>query len=103
ELGAREALSGRLGDVSGRVRELSGGRGADVVIECTGQVDVWTAAPSLARRGGWVVLFGGCPAGSAVTFDTNRLHYDQVRIVSPFHFTPRAVRRAQELLAGGAV
>ena len=78
------------------------GRGADVVIECTGQVDVWDAAPTLARRGGTVVLFGGCPPGTTVRFDTQRFHYDQLRILSPFHFTPRAVRCAYEMLVGGA-
>ena len=32
------------------------GRGADVVIECTGKVDVWEAAPALVRRGGSIVF-----------------------------------------------
>jgi L-iditol 2-dehydrogenase len=83
------------------VLALSGGRGADVVVECTGQVDVWEAAPGLARRGGQVVLFGGCAAGTAVRLDTARLHYDQVSLISPFHFTPRDVRKAYELLSCG--
>lgn len=77
------------------------GRGADLVIECTGQVPIWEAAPRLARRGGQVMLFGGCAAGTEVRFDTHRLHYDQVRLTSPFHFTPRDVRSAFELLSSG--
>lgn len=100
QLGAAMVLVGDLDEVHERVREPTGGRGADVVIECTGQVEVWEAAPSFARRGGTVVLFGGCPPGSHVSLDTQRLHYDQLRVVSPFHFTPRAVRRAYELLTG---
>jgi L-iditol 2-dehydrogenase len=48
-----------------------------------------------------VVLFGGCPPGSAVRFDTSRLHYDQVSVASPFHFTPREVRASYELLSSG--
>jgi len=72
-----------------------------VVIECTGQVSVWELAPHLARRGGHVVLFGGCPPGTAVRFDTHRLHYDQVSVTSPFHFTPRDVRASYELLSSG--
>jgi len=83
------------------VLDLTGGRGADIVIECTGQVEVWEAAPALVRHGGAVVLFGGCPAGTMVRLDTQRLHYDQLTIVSPFHFTPRAVRAAHDWLAGG--
>ncbi len=83
------------------VLDLTDGRGADVVIECTGQVEVWEAAPALVRRGGAVVLFGGCAAGTTVRFDTQRLHYEQLTIVSPFHFTPRAVRAAYDWLASG--
>ena len=43
------------------VLDLTAGRGADLVIECTGQVEIWEAAPALARRGGTVLLFWGCP------------------------------------------
>ncbi len=99
--GAAEVLCADVRDARQPVLDWSDGRGADVVIECTGQVDVWEAALGLSRVGGQVVLFGGCAAGSVVRFDTARLHYDQVRIFSPFHFTPRDVRRAHELLAGG--
>ena len=84
------------------IAALTGGRGADLVIECTGQPSVWEAAPGLSRRGGQVVLFGGCPVGTVVRFDTTRLHYDQVAIASPFHFTPRDVRAAYELLGSGS-
>ncbi len=103
EVGAHVVLEGGAEHALEPVLELTGGRGADIVIECTGQVEVWNVAPSLARRGGWVVLFGGCASGTVARFDTHRLHYDQVRLVSPFHFTPRAVRRAYDLLAGGTV
>lgn len=85
------------------VRERTEGRGADLVIECTGTSGVWESAPSFARRGGTVSLFGGLPSGSRVAFDAGRLHYDEVRIVSPFHFTPRAVREAFDLLASGSI
>jgi L-iditol 2-dehydrogenase len=83
------------------VLDLTDGRGADVVIECTGQVEIWEAAPALARRGGAVVLFGGCPGGTVARFDTQRLHYEQLQVISPFHFTPRAVRAAYDWLASG--
>jgi L-iditol 2-dehydrogenase len=101
-----QALGATVLPVSGEevrapVLELTHGRGADVVIECTGQEHVWEFAPHLVRRGGQVVLFGGCPSGTAVRFDTHRLHYDQISLTSPFHFTPRDVRAAYELLSSG--
>jgi L-iditol 2-dehydrogenase len=101
QLGADEVLIGDLATARDQIRDRTRGRGADTVIECTGQVEVWEAVPDLVRIGGQVVLFGGCRPGTQVRFDTQRLHYDQLRIVSPFHFTPRAVRRAYELLASG--
>jgi L-iditol 2-dehydrogenase len=100
-LGAATVIATGAEDARAPVLELTGGRGADVVIECTGQVSVWELAPHLARRGGHVVLFGGCPPGTAVRFDTHRLHYDQVSVTSPFHFTPRDVRASYELLSSG--
>jgi L-iditol 2-dehydrogenase len=73
-------------------------RGFDVVIECTGQVSVWESSIDYVRRGGSVLLFGGPPGGTSANFDTHRLHYDQVTLMSPFHFGTAAVRSARELL-----
>ena len=102
-LGADRVFVGGLPVAREQVMDYTDGRGADVVIECTGQPDVWEAAPGLARRGVQVVLFGGCPPGTQVRIDTQRLHYEQLRLISPFHFTPRAVRRAYEMLSGEAL
>jgi L-iditol 2-dehydrogenase len=101
-LGISDTLDARAGDVADALRARSEGRGVDTVIESTGALEVWEAAPSYVRRGGTVVLFGGLPGGTRVAFDAARLHYDEVRILSPFHFTPRAVRAAYELLAARA-
>jgi L-iditol 2-dehydrogenase len=89
--------------VAALVRERTGGRGMDAVIESTGTAVVWEAVPAFVRRGGTVSLFGGLPGGTRVSFDAARLHYDEVRVVSPFHFGPRAVREAHDLLVGGAI
>jgi L-iditol 2-dehydrogenase len=85
------------------VRQITGGRGADAAIECTGSRDVWEAAPELVRRGGVVSFFGGLPSGTNVSLSAAALHYDERRLISPFHFTPRAVRAAYELLTSGTV
>lgn len=97
-LGADVVLLGDMDVARASVHGLTQGRGADLVVECTGQPEVWERAPSFARRGGHVVLFGGCPPGTTVTIDTRRFHYDQVSMSSPFHFTPKDVRRSWEML-----
>lgn len=86
------------GELAAVIAEATDGRGCDAVVECTGQVEVWEQAPGYARRGGSVVLFGGCAAGTSVSLDTGRLHYDGVEISSPFHFRPRDVAEARRLL-----
>jgi len=104
EWGLEASLDGRtLGEAGKLIDDITEGRGADRVVECTGQVNGWNAALALARRGGTVSLFGGPPPGSTVPVDTSRLHYDQISVISPFHFRPRDVRRAYELLADGSV
>jgi L-iditol 2-dehydrogenase len=102
-LGAYGVIARSAEEARAEVLAVTAGRGADLVIECTAQPRVWEAALLLARPGGQVVLFGGCSSGTTVAFDTYRLHYDQVRILSPFHFTPKAVRRAYELLVSGKI
>ncbi len=94
-----DAVDARCVSPAEAILAHSDGRGADALIECTGRRDVWEAAPLLVRRGGHVALFGGLPADARVSFSAARLHYDEVRLFSPFHFTPRAVRAAYELLA----
>ena len=87
------------GALEALVAESTEGRGCDLVVECTGQPEVWEEAPGHARRGGSVVLFGGCPGGTKAAFDTARIHYDGVELSSPFHFRPRDVAESRRLLA----
>jgi L-iditol 2-dehydrogenase len=70
----------------------------DTVIECTGTIEIWEQSIEYVRRGGTVVLFGGCASGTSVSFDTKRLHYDQITLLSPFHFGTEAVRTARQWL-----
>jgi L-iditol 2-dehydrogenase len=103
ELGAYGIIPYAAEEARGAVLEVTEGRGADIVIECTAQPRVWEESLFFARPGGQVVLFGGCPPGTKVSFDTYRIHYDQVQVLSPFHFTPKAVRASYELLAVGKI
>ncbi|MGH7736295.1 MAG: zinc-dependent alcohol dehydrogenase [Candidatus Tyrphobacter sp.] len=93
-----DPVDARAGNAADAVRGRTDGFGADAVIECTGTQSAWESAPGFVRRGGTVALFGGLPSDATVTFAAGRIHYDELRIVSPFHFTPRAVRAAYEIL-----
>ena len=64
KLGA-EALDARGGDVARRIRELTDGKGADVVIETAGTITTIQQAMAAARTGGTVVLVGLPPEDEA--------------------------------------
>ena len=101
ELGADRVIDARSADAAAEIARLNGGFGPDLVIECTGQVEGWQDALARVRRGGRVVFFGGCPAGTALSVDTRRMHYDNLTLMAPFHYRPRDVRRGLRI-AGGA-
>ena len=85
-------------DVEEVIKETTGNFGVDLVIECTGQQGVWEKAVNYVRRGGTIVLFGGCPEGTNVTYNTHRLHYDELTLTGSFHFTPQDVKTAYQAL-----
>ena len=74
-------------------------RGLDVAIECVGLPEMWEKMFSLVRKGGYVHFFGGCATGTTVSIDTCRLHYDEVKIISSFHHTPKYFKEALELIS----
>jgi L-iditol 2-dehydrogenase len=87
------------------VYELTGGPGPDVVIEATGIPEVWEMSVNMPRRGGTVMLFGGCKSGTTVTLDTQKIHYDCLTIKSPsvYYQDPDLLRRCMGLIADGVV
>lgn len=103
QLGADETLSALEEDPVEAIRRRTEGRGADLVIEAVGKPEVWEMAVAACRRGGRVLLFGGCPAGTQVPLDAGRVHYGQLSLFGAFHHTPATVARALELLARGEV
>jgi L-iditol 2-dehydrogenase len=103
ELGADLVVDTEREDPLAVVAAKTGKRGADQVIECTGLPGVWEVCPDLVRKGGRILLFGGCPAGSRVCFDAGRLHYDEITLQGVFHFTPKAVNEARNFLNAGQI
>ncbi|MDR1326792.1 MAG: alcohol dehydrogenase catalytic domain-containing protein [Heliobacteriaceae bacterium] len=78
-------------------------RGMDVAVECVGLPEIWERVFSCVRPGGTVHFFGGCESGSTVTFDTTKMHYGDIKMLSVFHHTPEYFRKALDLIASGEV
>ena len=85
------------------VRDLCGGLGADVVVEATGFPNVWENAINMVRPGGTVLAFGGTKAGTTITVDCQKFHYEEITLMAVYHHTPYHVNLALKLLSNGLI
>ena len=100
--GASHVIDATASDPVELLRAITGD-GPDLIIECTGSGDIWRASPLWAAPGGRVLLFGGLPGGSECAFDSTRLHYGEIDLVSAFHYRTPDVLEALRLLVSGEV
>jgi len=86
EFGATDIVTERSEEGMARIKELTGGIGADSVLECVGTQESMMQAISSARKGGYVG-YVGVPHG--VELDGEKLFYAHVHL----HGGPAPVRR----------
>jgi L-iditol 2-dehydrogenase len=99
-----EAVEAEGTDTVAAVRELTGGRGADVVVVAAGSGSAQEDALRMAARRGMVSFFGGLPKDRpTITVDANIVHYREVGIVGANGSSPAHNRQALDLIASGAV
>lgn len=103
KLGADEAINAKTENTVEKVKQLTKGCGADVVIEAIGLPATWEQAMKMACKGGTVLEFGGCPPGTEIKVDTEMLHYGEVTVMGAFHASPTHFRKALNLIASGAL
>lgn len=99
-MGADLAIDPQAEEITARVHDATGGRGADVVIVAAGSADFANLAMRLVRPRGRVSLFAGFPAGIETSFDLNALHYGEVTVTGAFGLTLTQFTQALDLIAG---
>jgi L-iditol 2-dehydrogenase len=91
-------------DVVAAVKNLTDDqRGADSVVEAAGSPATWQQALAVVRRGGVVNFFSGLPSGTRVEIEPAAIHYSEIKLISPFHHTPRFIREAMEAIRRGDI
>ncbi len=86
------------------VLELTGGRGADVVITAAASGAAQEQGLQMLARRGRLSLFGGLPKDAPnITVDANLVHYRELTIVGVNGSTPAHNKHALDLIASGAV
>jgi L-iditol 2-dehydrogenase len=91
-------------DVVAAVLELTGGRGADVVITAAASGVAQQQALSMAARQGRISFFGGLPKDNPIiALDSNIVHYRELTIVGANGSSPAHNAEALRLIASAAV
>jgi L-iditol 2-dehydrogenase len=103
KMGADETINAGEVNAVETVRRLTGGYGADVVIEAIGLPATWEQALRIVRKGGTVLEFGGCPPGTEIRLSAELLHYGEVTVLGTFHTTPLHFRKALNLIASKTI
>jgi NADPH:quinone reductase-like Zn-dependent oxidoreductase len=99
ELGAEAAIDHYQEDVAARVRALTDGRGADIVIEHAGQA-TWDRSVRCLARGGRLVTCGAT-TGHTAALDLRHLFARQLSLLGSYMGTKSELIRAAELLFRG--
>lgn len=99
--GADVGIDPTTEDLDARVREETGGLGADVVICAIGIPALATQAIGLAGFGGRVSLFAGFSNGETSQLDVNAIHYNELRVTGAFGLSRLDYVTALGVLAGG--
>jgi L-iditol 2-dehydrogenase len=86
------------------VMELTGGTGADVVINAAPSRDAVSLAFELVSKSGRVSLFASVPKDDPlVSIDVNRIHYEQLEVYGASDLKPVNASQALKLLAAGRI
>ena len=87
-----------------RIRELTGGLGADMMICANPVAATQEQAVRAVRKGGRVVLFGGLPKANPMTIlDSNIIHYGEIDVVGAFSYHPTMHALALDVLDRGII
>jgi NADPH:quinone reductase-like Zn-dependent oxidoreductase len=97
--GADGVVNYRAQDLTAQVRELTGGRGVDVVLECVGGELFGPSLRALARDGRLVTI--GAHAGEEVPLDIVPLFRNQWSIIGSVRCTVPDIEQVLQLLTEG--
>jgi len=99
ELGAEAAINYEEDDFADEIRELTGKRGVDVVVDHVG-ADTWTDSLTSLAKGGRLVTCGAT-TGHAPETDINRIFWNQLSVLGSTMATPGEIDDALERVWDG--
>jgi L-iditol 2-dehydrogenase len=102
-LGADDVIDASGERWTDRVKELTAGEGAEVVIVGPATVSALEQGLGAVARGGTVVQFMGTEPGTVLALDTHDFYFREIRLVPSYSCGPVETRTALDLVARGVV
>lgn len=101
--GIEYLINARDADPVEAVRNLTEGRGADVVIEAAGTIETYKQAFRMVRRGGTVVAYGIPPQDATLALRPFDFFMQEWKVIGAFVSHPTAWAKAITLLKSGGI
>jgi L-iditol 2-dehydrogenase len=102
ELGANLVINASRENAEQIVRQVSGGRGADIVVSAAGKVPVLLQAINIAARRGQVLYFAATME-PRVELDLDLIHYKELCLIGSYDSTIAQYEDALALLKAGVI
>ncbi|NQS91645.1 MAG: alcohol dehydrogenase catalytic domain-containing protein [Chloroflexi bacterium] len=104
DLGADRVVDPLTEDLAAAVKDISGGRGADVVIVAAPSKPAQESALQIAAVGGRINLFGGLPKDDpTIKFDSNLVHYKELIVTGTTACSTNDCLQAADLVNAGVL
>jgi L-iditol 2-dehydrogenase len=100
-MGAHNVIDIADGEFEQRVRDLTGGDGADIVIVGPGSIPAMESAAVTVARGGTIVLFTPLPADEQWPLPVHDFYFKDITVTTSYSAGPLDTREALELLKTG--
>lgn len=101
--GADFAYPARSRKAFAAIRELSGGRGADHIVQTAGTSKAYEGTFRYLRDGGTINVFSSVSRKDRLTVDLNQIYYRDVKVIGSYSATPEYLHKALDMLEGGMI
>lgn len=103
KFGADIVVNPRRESFVDRVREATGGRGADLVVVTAPNVQAYSSGMGACRKGGSLCVFAPTPPDKSLAISPHELFFNEIKLISSYSTSHVETRMALELIRSGVV
>ncbi len=103
KFGATLFINSGKEDLVKRIKDETGGAGANVIITACPAGQAQEQALQMIATRGRISFFGGLPGGSTITIESNIIHYKEVSVFGAFASSASQYKQALALLASRSI